>query len=166
MHFGVHYIIQFETCMCFAKNKKASCLIGVIRVTTMNDVDKSIYNTWGSSSSPDGKVSSNLSAYTAPYFILAFCNPVNYIHCKLFLTYALFNAPYFHLWLSPNSKTESEVKIVWFLYQTWRSAGRRIFRTASLQNCGFAEKLHGGVAWVWGYFWCRFAKCMFAIGQF
>ena len=41
----------------------------------MNDRDKGIYNSLGSSSSLAGIVSSNVSANTAPYFILAFCNP-------------------------------------------------------------------------------------------
>ena len=33
----------------------------------MNDRDKSIYNSLGSSSSPAGKVSGDLTAFTAPY---------------------------------------------------------------------------------------------------
>ena len=45
----------------------------------MNDRDKGIYNFLGSSSSLAGIVSSNVSANTAPYFIIAFCNP----DCKL-----------------------------------------------------------------------------------
>ena len=41
----------------------------------MNDRDKGIYSSLGSSSSLAGIVSSNVSANTAPYFIIAFCNP-------------------------------------------------------------------------------------------
>ena len=41
----------------------------------MNNRDKGIYNSLGSSSSLAGIVSSNVSANTAPYFIIAFCNP-------------------------------------------------------------------------------------------